>query len=226
MLKLEMLIKVHYEAFFFDFDGVLADSVELKTRAFAILFEPYGPEVVARVVAHHRYYGGMTRVEKFSHYYREYLGKSLSNQEMTDLCRRFSALVVDEVVAAPEISGAGEFLQRWCGRLVCFVISATPEEEIKEIVKRRGMDGYFKEVLGAPASKKKNLETLLAKYDLNPSRCCFFGDAESDYWAAHTCGVDFYGIVPGEDAPLIGACPEVRWSKGFTGLEKNLPMVR
>ena len=30
---------VHYDAFVFDFDGVLADSVEVKTRAFAKLFD-------------------------------------------------------------------------------------------------------------------------------------------------------------------------------------------
>ena len=212
---------MHYEAFFFDFDGVLADSVEVKTQAFARLFEPHGPEVVARVVAHHRYHGGMTRVEKFSYYYHEYLGKSLSSKEMVDLCQRFSKLVVDGVVAAPEIRGAKEFLQRWCDRVTCFVVSATPEKEIKEIVKRRGIDVYFKEILGAPTSKKKNLETLLAEYDLNPSRCCFFGDAESDYLAARTCGMDFYGIVAREDAPLIRARPEVRWTNDFTGLERE-----
>lgn len=216
---------MYYEAFFFDFDGVLADSVEVKTRAFARLFESYGPEVVARVVAHHRYHGGMTRIEKFNHYYHEYLGKSLSSKEMANLCKRFSELVVDEVVAAREIRGAREFLQRWCERLTCFVVSATPEDEIKEIIKRRGIDGYFKEILGAPTSKKKNLETLLAEYDLNPSRCCFFGDAESDYLAARSCGVDFYGVVPGEDAPLIQAHPEVRWTNDFTDLERKFGIV-
>lgn len=216
---------MHYEAFFFDFDGVLADSVEVKTRAFAKLFEPHGPKVVRKVIAHHRRYGGMTRVEKFRHYYHEYLGKSLSKKEMTDLCQRFSELVVDEVVAAQEIDGAEEFLQRWCGRLACFVISATPDEEIKEIVKRRGMEEYFKEVLGAPADKQKNLETLLARYNLNPSRCCFFGDAESDYLAAHICGVEFFGIASGEDAPLIRVRPEVRWTKNFIGFEEKFDLV-
>jgi beta-phosphoglucomutase-like phosphatase (HAD superfamily) len=93
---------VHYEAFVFDFDGVLADSVEVKTRAFAKLFEPHGPEVVLQVVQHHRHHGGMTRVEKFRHYYNEYLEKNLNDEEMADLCRRFSELVVDEVVAAPD----------------------------------------------------------------------------------------------------------------------------
>ncbi|MEE9509964.1 MAG: HAD hydrolase-like protein [Candidatus Bathyarchaeia archaeon] len=53
-----------YQAFFFDFDGVLADSVEVKTRAFAKLFESYGPEIQARVVEHHRKNGGMTRKDK------------------------------------------------------------------------------------------------------------------------------------------------------------------
>lgn len=214
--------EVHYEAFFFDFDGVLADSVEVKTRAFAKLFEPHGPEVVRKVIAHHRLYGGMTRVEKFRHYYSDYLNRNLNDGEMADLCRRFSELVVDEVVAAPEIKGAGSFLQKWCARVPCFVISAAPDREIKEIVKRRGMEGYFKEVVGAPTDKQRNLETLLAKYNLNPSRCCFFGDAESDYLAGSSCGLDFIGIVPGEDAPLIRARPGVTWTKDFVDFEKNL----
>ena len=217
---------VHYEAFFFDFDGVLADSVEVKTRAFARLFESHGPKVVSRVIAHHRRYGGMTRMEKFCHYYSEYLDRILGDEEMADLCRRFSELVVDEVVAAPEISGAEKFLQRWCKRLACFVISATPEGEIREIVQRRGMAGYFKEVLGAPADKEQNLRLLLDKYGLSPSKCCFFGDAETDYLAARSCGIDFYGVVPGEDAPLIQAHPEIRWVNDLAGLEKEFGIVR
>jgi phosphoglycolate phosphatase-like HAD superfamily hydrolase len=167
----------------------------------------------------------MTRVDKFRHYYHEYLGKSLSKKEMADLCQRFSELVVDKVVAAPEINGADEFLQRWCGRLACFVISATPNEEIKEIVRRRGMEGYFKEIVGAPTDKQKNLEILLARYNLNSTRCCFFGDAESDYMAADTCGVDFIGIVPGDDAPLIRARPGVTWTKDFIGFEEKFDLV-
>ena len=212
---------MHYESFFFDFDGVLADSVEVKTRAFAKLFEPHGSEVVAKVIDHHRRHGGMTRMEKFSHYYSTYLGKGISDGEMTDLCRRFSELVVDEVVAAPEIRGAGEFLKRWCLRLPCFVVSATPEEEIRKIVQRRGMTGYFKEVLGAPAGKEENLRTLLNRYELNPSESCFFGDAGSDYLAALACGVDFVGILLGPDTPLLKERPQIKWAKDFRDLEKK-----
>lgn len=212
----------YYEAFFFDFDGVLADSVEVKTRAFAELFEPYGLQVVARVVDHHRRHGGMTRADKFCHYYHEYIGKTLNKDELTALCQRFSELVLDKVVAAPEIRGAGQFLKKWCPQLSCFVISGTPEQEMREIIGRRGMAGHFKEVKGAPDSKEDNLRTLLKRYSLTPTKCCFFGDAESDYLAALACGVDFVGIVPGPDAPLVTAQPEITYLKDFVELEQEL----
>jgi len=212
---------VRYEALFFDFDGVLADSVEVKTEAFGKLYEPYGPEVVAQVIDHHRRHGGMTRTDKFFHYHRNYLGRTLSDKEMAKLCREFSELVVDKVVGAREIRGAGEFLRKWCSQLPCFVISATPQEEIRQIVRRRDMVGYFKEVLGAPASKKDNLQRLLNRFHLNPSRCCLFGDAESDYRAAHACGVEFIGIVNDADSPLIRALPEIRYTRDFTDVENK-----
>jgi len=203
------------QAFFFDFDGVLADSVEVKTRAFARLFEPFGIEIQARVVDHHRKNGGMTRKGKFRHYYAEFLKKPLDDTEMERLCNTFSSLVVNEVVACPEIPGAKEFLDKWHRKLPCFVVSATPDEEILNIVEQRGLRGYFLEILGSSLSKQGNLETLLKKYDLQPGKCMFFGDAESDYRAAKACNVKFVAIVPGPDAPLLQVAPAVTWAKNF-----------
>ena len=36
------------EAIIFDFDGVLVESLDVKTAAFARMYEKYGPETVAR----------------------------------------------------------------------------------------------------------------------------------------------------------------------------------
>ncbi len=91
---------MRYKAFFFDFDGVITDSVEVKTRAFAQLFKAFGPEIQEKVVAHHRANGGMTRKDKFIHYHKEYLNEPLDTGGLDSLCRRFSFLVVDEVVAS------------------------------------------------------------------------------------------------------------------------------
>ena len=101
----------------------------------------------------------------------------------------------------------------------CFVISATPEDEIREIVRRRGLRDYFKEVIGAPETKSENLKNILIKYDLKPSKCIFFGDAESDYRAAKRCGLNFMAIVPGHGASLLSLVPDVKWAKDFMKVE-------
>ena len=215
-----------YKAFFFDFDGVLADSVEVKTRAFAKLFERYGSAVEAKVVEHHRKNGGMTRVDKFYHYYREFLDKPLDEAELQRLCNDFSGLVVNKVVSAPEIAGAEDFLKKWYRDVQCFVVSATPDEEIKEIVKRRGIDIYFHEILGSSCSKSDNVNYLLNKYGLAPAQCLFFGDAESDYRAAAASGVNFIGILPNENAPLLQIAPDITWSRDFVGMDLEKFMGR
>jgi phosphoglycolate phosphatase-like HAD superfamily hydrolase len=212
---------LHWQALFFDFDGVLADSLEVKTLAFARLFEPFGPEVVRLVMDHHRRHGGMTRVDKFRHYYAEFLGQPLSESGLGELCRDFARLVVDEVVAAPEIPGAEAFVRAHFEEIPCFIISAAPEIELQEIVQRRGCARYFREVRGAPRSKAENLKLVLDGYGFTPDQCWFFGDAESDYRAATSCGVRFLGIVPGSEAPLLRVVPDIMWVRDFT---QQLPL--
>jgi phosphoglycolate phosphatase-like HAD superfamily hydrolase len=207
---------LYWQALFFDFDGVLVDSLDVKARAFARIFEPFGPEIVGQVVDHHHQYGGMTRVDKFCHYYAEFLHQPLDPADLKELCQRFSELVVDEVVAAPEIPGASAFVQAHCEKMPCFIVSAAPEAELMVIVKKRGYDKYFREVRGAPASKRQNLELLFRRYAYAPERCWFFGDAESDYRAAESIGVNFLGILPGPEAPLLRVKPDIQWRRNFT----------
>ena len=45
----------------FDFDGVLVESVDLKTRAFAALYAEHGTEVADAVVAYHLQHGEIGR---------------------------------------------------------------------------------------------------------------------------------------------------------------------
>lgn len=204
-----------YQAFIFDFDGVLADSVNVKTEAFAKLFKSYGPEIEAQVVAYHLENGGITRREKFIYYYRELLHKPLTDDKMERLCNSFSALVVDDVVAASEIPGAEEFLKKWSKKVSCFINSAAPDDEIKLILERRGIAKYFKEVWGASRSKFENVKCILNRYGFVREKCFFFGDTDSDYRAAASAGVPFIAILPGPDVPLLKLATDIRWYPDF-----------
>ena len=52
----------------FDFDGVIAESIQMKTDAFATLYSDNGADIVQRVVSHHEANGGMSRFDKIKYY--------------------------------------------------------------------------------------------------------------------------------------------------------------
>lgn len=179
----------------FDFDGVLADSVEVKTEAFALLYKPYGQKVVEKVVSHHRDNGGMSRFEKFKLYHQEFIGYSLSDEEINDLSKKFSKYVINKIILSDEIPGAESFLDFCCSRnKICVVNSATPEEEMHQIIDKRGYNKYFSAVYGSPKSKVENIARALTLFNVSASESLFFGDAESDLSASKKTGLEFVGV--------------------------------
>jgi phosphoglycolate phosphatase-like HAD superfamily hydrolase len=201
------------EAVFFDFDGVLVDSVAVKTRAFARLYEDQGPVIVERVVAYHLANGGVSRFKKFEHYERVLLGRAPTQARLAALGERFAAFVVEEVVASPEIPGAGALLARLkAAGTPCYVVSGTPEAELAAIVARRGMSDCFRSVRGSPPEKAEILAALVAKHEHRASDCLMIGDAAGDYLAASAAGMSFLGVVKSSEpspfpshAPLISS---------------------
>ena len=50
------------KSLFFDFDGVIADSVGCKTDAFREIYLSFGEDVASKVVVHHLNNGGVSRL--------------------------------------------------------------------------------------------------------------------------------------------------------------------
>lgn len=191
----------------FDFDGVLVESVDVKTRAFAALYSGYGPGVVAKVVAYHLEHGGISRFEKFRHFHRKFLGQPLSAAEEAKFGAQFSELVEDAVVDAHWIGGAREFLEAWHDRMPLFVASGTPDEELKRIVGRRGMTHYFAGVRGSPASKAEIISGFVTGHGLDRHRVLMVGDAGNDLQGALAAGVGFIGISTAPDHAFPATVP-------------------
>ncbi len=188
-----------WQAVLFDFDGVIADSTEVKVRAFATLFAPYGPEVQKAVIRYHMDNGGMPRHQKIRHCFEIYAGLTPTDSELSLAGQTFSGLVLDEVVAAPFISGALSTLQRLQqASIPAFVVSGTPEDEMRLIVERKGLSSSFLEVHGSPRAKLAIVADILARYNYRPNQCLFIGDALADYRAAQGAGLRFLGIVPAD----------------------------
>jgi len=182
-------------AVFFDFDGVIVESIAIKTAAFSSIYAPHGPDVLAAAVAHHEANEGISRLIKFRHCHKTLLGIDLDNDALDALAETYAAEVEDRVVACDGVNGATDFLARHHTRIPLFVVSGTPENELQRITDRRNLSVYFKEVRGSPASKETIVRELLDRYTLTPADSLFVGDAMADHRAAKLCGVPFIGRV-------------------------------
>ena len=182
-------------AIFFDFDGVLVESVDIKTGAFAKLFERKGEDVVKKIIEYHLNNTGVSRYDKFKYIYKEILNRVLSDDEFKMLCNKFAVLVVNAVVGAPYVKGAKEFLENYASRYQCSIVTATPQEEIENIVQKRGTRRFFKAIYGAPTQKSDAVRFVLDKWRIKPNNALYVGDAMSDYIAAMNNSVNFIARI-------------------------------
>jgi phosphoglycolate phosphatase-like HAD superfamily hydrolase len=180
------------KAVVFDFDGVILESVDVKTEAFRRLFQDY-PDQMDRIVEFHRHNTGLSRYEKFRIIYRDFLKKPLCDKEVKELDRAFSELVVGEVISCPFVPGAQEFLDYTACHWPLFVVSGTPHDELRAIVQARGLAGYFRQVLGSPNGKEVLLSEVVRGNGLDSSGVVFIGDSLVDLRAADAVGVFFIG---------------------------------
>jgi HAD superfamily hydrolase (TIGR01549 family) len=184
-----------FQAILFDFDGVLAESMNIKTEAFAKLFESYGEEIVKKVVKHHIENGGISRYKKIKYYYTEYLNMPLSENELNDKAKQFSDLVVKKVIEAPWVKGAKKFLEQHHKIADLYIVSGIPQEEIELIVKEREMKKYFKGVYGTPDTKPVHSRRIISKNGYDLEKVLYIGDSLSDYNDAKKANIKFLGRV-------------------------------
>jgi phosphoglycolate phosphatase-like HAD superfamily hydrolase len=179
-----------YSVVFWDFDGVVKESVSVKTAAYERLFEPFGVNIAARVREHHECNGGMSRFEKIP-LYLEWAGQAATRAEVGRICELFSAAVRQAVIDSAWVPGAREYLRDNHERQHFALISATPQKEIEDILRALDIACWFREVHGAPTPKAVAIAAVLARWACRPEDALLIGDSESDSKAAAMTGVHF-----------------------------------
>ncbi|MCE7995993.1 MAG: HAD family hydrolase [Roseivirga sp.] len=187
----------HYKCFFFDFDGVVLESGDIKTEAFVELYDGLG--ISEEVKKHHLENQGISRFGKFKWIAENLLNQTYTEEAGAELGNRFSALVKQKVIAAPFVPGFETLINQLSdAQHYCVVASGTPETELLDIVEKRGLSGYFHEVHGSPKSKESIVIDVLQRKELDRRDCLFFGDASTDHEAAAATNLDFYARLTDE----------------------------
>jgi len=178
------------KAIVLDFDGVILESVDIKTRAFRELFKNY-PEHVDDIAAYHLKNGGMSRFKKFAYIYSEILKKPLYEDEIKKLGESFSKIVLSELISCPYVKGAQEFLKEYSNKTNLFIASGTPVDELRYITDKRNISQYFKGIYGTPLTKSEILKKIGLEFGFKNSDLIFIGDSINDYDGAKDAGVLF-----------------------------------
>ena len=175
---------------FWDFDGVIKESVDIKTEAFVRLFQSFGSETTDRIRRHHLVNGGMSRFEKIP-LYMSWAGLHPTKEHVTNYCDRFGQLVFQSVVESPWVPGVEKYLRLNPLRQIFVLVSATPQAELEKILTSIDLTSCFTEVFGAPTSKSSAIRLMLSQRHIRSDECLMIGDSQTDIDAAAANQVPF-----------------------------------
>lgn len=197
-----------YKIIFWDFDGVIKESVEVKTKAFRELFRSFGEEVMDKVTIHHINNGGMSRFKKIP-VYLSYAGIEPTENIINEFCNNFAILVENAVVNSDWVAGVQKVLNNGKNDNQHFVlVTATPQDEIERILNRLNIINLFSNIFGSPMTKSDAINICLKLYNVKAEDSIMIGDSIADFEASQKTGTDF----------LLRRTPENLISmKDFTG---------
>ncbi len=183
------------KAIIFDFDGVILNSVNLKTYAFETIYSNSDDYILEKIKRYHLKNGGLSRTKKFRYFEKVLLKKKIvTSQDLNDLCDKFERLISIKILKVPFIKGAYQFLKKNHLNYDFYISTGTPQKEINQIVKKRKLDKYFVNIYGSPMNKKNHIMNILEKGKLKKKDVIFVGDAKNDYEAAKKANIRFIGV--------------------------------
>lgn len=182
------------KVFVFDFDGIILESVSVKDQAIFDLFDDATQQERQKILDLHRKTPGINREDRIRMLLTEGLGqKEVSSDLVNRLLRRFANLVWDGLMECPEVPGIRLFLEQIYRKNPCYVVSAAPQDEVRDVAGARDFLRYFVDVFGTPPTKKDRLKEIIAREKVSGQSILFFGDKISDYKAAQSVGTIFLG---------------------------------
>lgn len=175
----------------FDFDGTLVDSNRVKKDAFFLLASrfPGGAAFVENLLYQNPPLDRFDVLNRLAERYR------LSNNQHKHLVTEFTATVHQKVVEADLMPGVMGCLEKLAQKKLFLAInSATPEKELKAIIKDRNLLGWFHTIKGRPSSKSENLNAILSNQGLHPTEVLIIGDGADDQDYAEVAGCQFQPV--------------------------------
>jgi phosphoglycolate phosphatase-like HAD superfamily hydrolase len=175
---------------FWDFDGVIKESVAIKAHAFEELFRPYGANVVARVKDYNERFSGVSRFIKLP-IFLQFAGLEPSAERIMAMSDELTAIVERQVIEAPWVPGVELYLHVNARSQRFILVSATPQVELERIVQAVNLKECFQSVFGSPMGKREAIHRTMNEQSISVDEAVFIGDSAADLEAAQGAGIPF-----------------------------------
>ena len=194
MKKFEKILKErNIKNIVFDFDGVILDSIPVKTEAFRKLFRNYPKKFVDKLIEFHLENGGMSRYEKIRYFFKELLQKNLSKEEVLYYANLYSELTKQELANEKYlIKEVVNFIKNNYWKYAFHIASGADKNDLRYICDKLGLTKYFLSINGSPKIKSKIVRDILKCYGYKKGETILIGDSINDYKAAKLNNIDFY----------------------------------
>jgi len=178
----------------FDFDGVILDSIPVKSEGFRKLFENFPKNKVDELIEYHMYNGGMSRYKKIEYFFTKILNKSILNEDILKYAKRYSQITKEELAQKKYlIKDTLNFIKQNYKKYNMHIASGADESDLKYICSRLNLEKYFLSINGSPKVKSKIVKDILEQNNYKQEESILIGDSINDYEASHMNGIEFYG---------------------------------
>lgn len=181
-----------YKAIFFDFDGVILDTLEAKGKAFARLYTTQTDDQTFKIImTFHLTNGGMNRVEKIKRIHQLLKSEEITETELNNKLEELKQYMKDVLLDCGPIDNyIVPLIKDLSANVPLWVVSAAPRDELLILCDNLKITGCFKEILGS-CKKIEVIKDLLQKINLTSNEVLFIGDAEEDFKASTANNVPF-----------------------------------
>jgi len=189
-----MKILKNFKVILWDFDGVILDSMPIRSLGFKKVLEDYPEEQVKQLLDYHEENGGLSRYVKLKYFFENIRGESISDELLAKLTNDFSkimlSLLIDEKLL---ISNSVNFIKNNYNNYVMHIVSGSDGKELNIICEELNLKKYFKSILGSPTPKIKLVEQIITENAYSKNDMLLIGDSINDFEASKANDITFLG---------------------------------
>lgn len=180
---------------FWDFDGVILDSNEVRSFGFNEVLKKFPEKQVKELLDYHELNGGLSRYVKFRYFFEQIREEIITEEHIRKLAEEFSVIMIN-LLAKKEllIEESLNFIIKNYKKFNMHVISGSDQNELIFLCEKLNISKYFKSILGSPTPKTIIVKETLNNYNYSNKNTLFIGDSINDYEAAIDNNILFMGF--------------------------------